>query len=374
MKFKEIIGQQEIINRLTKSVDENRVSHALLFSGPAGTGKLAISIAFAQYLSCTDRQANDSCGNCPSCKKYEKLIHPDLHFVFPVVSVPKFEAPVSDNFISDWRELILQSPYITLNQWLSAIDAENKQGIINKNESVQILRKLNLKSFESEFKIMIIWQADKMNATAANKLLKLIEEPPEKTIFILITDSQDQILQTILSRTQIIGFKGIDNNSLSEKIRIEFGLSENEAEHIVKLSSGSYPDARNLINENEQNIENFKYFTQLMRLAYKKDVIELQNLVDQISSIGREKQKLFLKYSLHLIRENFIYGKFPDDISFLYGEELDFSKKFSSFIKSENISELYEEFNNAVYHIERNGYPKLIFFDLGIKLVSLLRA
>ena len=373
MQFAKIIGQEKIKQRLIKSVTENRVSHAQLFSGPSGTGKLALTIAYAQYLSCTNRTEKDSCGECLSCKKYEKLIHPDLHFVFPVATSKNNTKPISDNHIHEWRDTVNDSPYITINQWINKISTDNKQGLINVHESSEILKKLHLKTFESEYKIMIIWQSDKMNATAANKLLKLIEEPPPNTIFLLTTENQQQLLKTILSRTQIIAIPGIDNKSLTNRLISEFGISEEDSKNFVHLSSGSYITARNYILENEQNLDNFNYFAQLMRLAYKKDVIELQKWVDEIAKLGRVKQKSLLEYSLQLIRENFMYNSQPKEISFLTGEELKFSAKFSPFIKEENITSLYQEFNNAHYHIDRNGYSKLIFFDLSLKLIKLLR-
>ena len=204
MFFKDIIGQEEVKQRLIKSVKEERISHAQLFSGPEGIGKFALALAYAQYVSCRDRGENDSCGKCPSCHKYQKLAHPDLHFVYPVYSTGSVKKPTSDDFIKQWREFVLANPYFTLQQWFSYINVENAQGMIYEAESASILRKLNLKSFESEFKVMIIWLPERMNAACSNKLLKMIEEPPSKTLFILITENEENIISTIRSRAQLV--------------------------------------------------------------------------------------------------------------------------------------------------------------------------
>ena len=373
MQFKDIIGQEAIKKRLIQSVAENRVSHAQLISGPNGVGKLSLAIAFGQYLSCTNRNDTDSCGECPSCKKYEKLIHPDLHFVFPVISSPKFSQAISDNYINEWRELINKSPYISLNNWLEHIGSENKQGLISTHESGQIIRKLNLKSFESEFKVMIIWLPEKMNQTAANKLLKMIEEPPPKTIFLLVSENKNQLLKTIVSRTQIIAVPRIEADSLKEALIKKYALDDTESNNIVRLAEGSYLRANEIISQNESSKENFERFTSFMRLLYKKDVIELNKWVDEIAATGREKQKTFLKYSMRLIRDNFMLNQKENDLAFVSGEESEFSIKFSPFIKAENIIEINEELNKAYFHIERNGYAKIVFFDLGLKIIVLLK-
>ncbi|MEA3445768.1 MAG: DNA polymerase III subunit delta' [Bacteroidota bacterium] len=373
MQFKKIIGQEKVKQHLIRSVKENRVSHAQLFTGASGVGKLALALAYAQYVNCTNRQENDSCGTCLSCKKMEKLIHPDLHFIFPVVSSTKHDKPVSDNYIAQWREILLLSPYITLQQWLNFIGSENKQGLISKNESSQIIRKLNLKSFESEYKVVIIWQAGKMNQVSANKLLKMIEEPPDKTLFLLVCENQEQLLKTILSRTQIISIPQIDNENLQKHLVWNFDVSEEKAQSIVKLSRGSFIEAQNQINTSEEEQFNFDNFTNWMRLCYKKDVISINNWVDEISRIGREKQKSLLAYSLIMIRESFMLNQKQDDISFLANEENDFAAKFSPFINERNTAKIYEEINKAHYHIERNGYAKLIFMDMSLNMIKLLK-
>jgi DNA polymerase-3 subunit delta' len=373
MQFQKIIGQEIIKQRFIKSVKENRVSHAQLLTGPSGVGKLALAIAYAQFVNCTNRQENDSCGDCPSCKKYEKLIHPDLHFVYPVISSLKYDKPVSDNYIAQWRELILSSPYISLQQWLDFIGSENKQGLISKNESSEILRKLNLKTFEAEYKIMIIWQPDKMNQVAANKLLKLLEEPPDKTLFLLVCENQEQLLKTILSRTQIIAVPEIDAASLQHHLADNFEISEDEALSVVNLCHGSFIEAQNLIRSSERIQFNFEKFTNLMRLCYKKDVVAINSWVDEISRIGREKQKSLLEYSLRLIRESFMLNQQLNSISFLAKDEKEFASKFSPFINKRNTAKIHDELNRAHFHIERNGNAKLVFMDMSLTIIKLLK-
>ncbi len=374
MQFKEVIGHKEIKVKLIQTVKENRVSHAQLFLGPKGSGNLPLAIAYAQYLSCENKQENDSCGVCPSCQKVKKLVHPDLHFVYPVATSKTIKKdPVSDDYIEQWRETILENPYLIENKWYEIIDVENKQGIINKNESYEILRKLNLKTFESEYKIMIIWLPEKMNAYAANKLLKLIEEPPEKTLFLLVAENSEQIIPTILSRTQLIKIHKIDNDSMMQALSDNFGLEPQMARDIAHLSDGNYYDAQHLIQTSDQENYNLENFMTLMRLSYQRKVIELIEWADEISKLGREKQKSFLAYALRLIRENFMLNIKSRELVHLTNKELDFSEKFSQFINKENVYQLYEVVNRAHIDIEMNAYNKIVFLDLALKIIKLIK-
>lgn len=375
MLFKEVIGQNHIKQELISTVVNNRISHAQLFYGPEGCGALGLALAYAQYINCTNKQEHDSCGTCPSCLKYNKLQHPDLHFAFPVATNSKVKKdPVSDNFITEWREIFLQQPYLSLDSWLVHIGVENKQGSIQKEESKEILRKLSLKSYESEYKVMVVWMAEKMNSTCANKLLKLLEEPPEKTLFLLVAENIDLMLQTILSRTQIIHIPKIDKESMAKKLQEDFAVDGDDLKALVHNANGSYYKAFQLVSFDNSNKEFFTLFTGLMRLAYSKNLPEVGELTDQIADLGREKQKAFLEYCLKMTRENFILNQKQADITYLYKQEKDFSAKFHTFIHERNIAGLTKEFNEAHYHIERNGSAKLILFDLAIKIMVLLRA
>lgn len=375
MQFKEVIGQQKTKERLINTVKDNRISHAQLFLGPEGSGNLALAIAYAQYIACSNRQENDSCGVCPSCLKYKKMVHPDLHFVYPVATSKAISKdPVSDDYIAQWRETIIENPYISETRWYEIIDVENKQGIISKNESQEILRKLNLKTFEAEYKIMIIWLPEKMNAAAANKLLKLIEEPPEKTLFLMVSENSEQIISTILSRTQLVKIPRIDNDSMRNALCDRFGMTPEKASDIVHLANGNFFDAQNIIHSVEEDEYNFNQFTTLMRYTYQRKMHEIINWVDDIAQIGREKQKGMLAYSLRLIRENFMLNLQKKEMVYLTQKEYDFSVKFSPFINMNNIQVLYQEFNRAHTDIEMNAYAKIVFLDLALKIMKCIRA
>lgn len=374
MQFKEVVGHKKIKEKLIHTIKENRVSHAQLFLGAEGSGNLALAIAYAQYLSCEDKQSDDSCGVCRSCTKFQKLVHPDLHFVYPVsTSKTVKKDPISDDYIAQWREAIIENPYINQSKWYEIIDVENKQGIISKNESYEILKKLNLKTFESEYKIMIIWLAEKMNAFAANKLLKLIEEPPEKTLFLLVVENTEQILQTILSRTQLFKIPKVDNESMQKALCDNEGLTIEKANDIAHLANGNYFNALNLINSAEEDSYNFDNFAQIMRLSFQRKVIELIEWVDEISRIGREKQKSFLVYAIRLTRENFMLNIKNKDLVYLTKKELEFSEKFSQFIDQDNVYQIYDALNRAHSDIEMNAYNKIVFLDLALKIIKLIK-
>jgi len=373
MQFKNIIGQKEIKERLIKSVINNKVSHAQLFFGAEGVGKLALAIAYGQYINCTNRTDTDSCGECSSCKKYEKLVHPDLHFVFPVIKIGSKEV-ISDDHIAEWREFANKSQYFTYNQWISQLDNENKKGGMFVHESKSILKKINLTTYESEYKVMIFWLAEKMNPQTANKLLKIIEEPPAKTLFILISEDTEAIITTIKSRTQQVKIPKIDKESLKEYI-IENSEINNtdEIETAIKYSGGSLTSLKKFIDDSEENIELFDFFVRFMRTCYKFSIDEINNLTSEFHSLGREKQKRFFKLSLRLVRENFMMNIGNDNLSILTSIERDFADKFSNFIHAGIVEELYNELNKSLYDIDRNGSDKIIFYDTAIKINKLLR-
>ena len=375
MKFSDIIGHTKIKEKLINTVTNNRISHAQLFLGPEGNGKLSMAIAYAQYVSCINKTDGDACGTCKSCKKYNKLIHPDLHFVFPVVG-PK---NVSDNFIHKWREFVLESNYHGYNNWINFIGADNKQGNIYSGESQQIIKKLNLKTFESEYKVMLIWMAEKMNNSAANKLLKMIEEPPPKTLFILVSEDDEQIISTIRSRTQLIKIPQLTEADIIQVFEKQDNNSDKELiKDIARISKGNFINAAKTLNDtnnSSENTQNYELFTQLMRLTYGAKIVELIAWVDEIAKIGRERQKDFLDYSLRMIRENFILNIMPEEknISYLAKKEYEFSVKFNTFINKKNTNELFYEFNKAHSDIMRNAYNKIVFLDLALKITKLLK-
>lgn len=373
MQFKDIIGQDIVKSQLRRSVLEERISHAQMFYGTEGVGKLALAIAYAQYISCLNRTEQDSCGQCASCKKYEKLIHPDLHFVFPVVKTPKYKDPVSDHFLNEWRKRIVENPYFNLEQWFDEIGVENAQGMIYSHESDEIIRKLSLKTFEGEYKVMIIWLPEKMHVVAANKLLKMIEEPPSKTLFLLVSEDIDRIIGTIRSRTQLVKVGKIDNTSMLNKISNWPEATEYDANEMVHLAGGNLIQARGLLQKNEHQAYYFKKFVELMRLTYSRKLVELFDFVDEVSGLGRERQKMLLNYSSRLVRENFIFNFKKSDMSYLSKEEKSFSQKFSPFINERNVIKIADEFERAHQHISMNGNGRIIFMDLVLKIVKLIR-
>lgn len=363
MKFENITGQIAIKEMLVHTYQSNRISHSYLFYGIPGTGKLGLAIAFAQYISCANKKESDSCGECPSCKKYEKLIHPDLHFVFPVIPDSN-KKKLSDSFIKEWREMVLEDHYFSYNEWMAKLESENKQGSIYADESSEILRKLNLKSFESEYKVMIIWLPEKMNISCANKLLKILEEPPQNTVFILVSDAREDVLPTILSRTQPIKILGIEDEILHSHLCEKYGLRNEDASDIVHISNGSMLEAKEQISASDENKFNLEQFIKLMRLCYARKISDALKWADEMAKIGREKQKSFLKYCNILIRENFIYNYNNKQLNYLTKEEQAFAANFARFVNTANVSEITGVFDDAHYHIERNGYARIIFTDL----------
>ena len=384
MYFSDLIGQQDIKNRLIQTVKENRIPHAQLLRGPEGVGKLGLAIAYARYICCENRGETDACGTCPSCVKYNKLAHPDLHFVFPVIKPTGKSSVVCDDFVADFRSTLIESPYFSMQDWYARISDDAKQGMIYGNESQEIIRKLSLKTYESEYKIMIIWLPEKMNDTCANKLLKILEEPPEKTVFLLVSNAPDDIITTILSRTQHIHVPRltIDDIVLALLQNCDLDITQQDAVNVARISNGSYLAALAILGEDDENKVNFERFVMIMRLAWqvgnRKDHASLKTLrkwSDEMaaSAIGRERQKKFLQYAQHMTRENFILNLQQTDLNYLTTYETDFSRKFSPFINERNVEDIMKEFALAERHIEQNVNAKMVFFDLVLKIIMLLK-
>jgi len=384
MLFSEIIGQQEIKKRFIRTVTEQRIPHAQLLRGPEGIGKLALAIAYAQYICCENRTETDSCGVCISCVKYKKLAHPDLHFVFPVIKPANKTSVVCDDFIADFRAMVLNDLYFSVNDWFAKISGDAKQGMIYGNESEEIIRKLSLKTYESEYKVMIIWLPEKMNITCANKLLKILEEPPEKTVFLMVSNEPDHIITTILSRTQHIHIPRLSEKEIikallnNDKLEIE----DEDADYAAHIANGSYLNAIAVLNEGDENKQNFERFIMIMRLAWqvgnKKDHASLKTLKKwsddmAAASMGRERQKNFLSYAQRMTRENFIRNLQQPELNYLTSMEADFSQRFSPFINERNVEEIMTEFALAERHVEQNVNAKMVFFDLTLKIIMLLK-
>jgi DNA polymerase-3 subunit delta' len=375
MNFAQIPGQKEIKGKLLRSVKEERVSHAQLFAGPEGCGSMALALAYARYINCENRSDSDSCGTCKSCVKYEKLIHPDLHFVFPVIKGKKASDPVSDNYLEEWREFVKKSPYFYLNDWMDFIEVGNAQGMIFASEASEIIKKLSLKSFESDFKIMIIWLPEKMHQATANKLLKMIEEPPEKTLFLLVADEPDKVIPTILSRCQLVKVPSFNSRDIEKYLINRFNIDVEKASDISRVSNGNITRAIELCENEDSSLANLERFKSLMRFAWKRDIISIINWAEEISTTGREAQKNFIAFSMRILRENLMLSldQLKNSLVFLTGEEATFSGNFHPFINQNNIYPLTEEFNLVFSHIEANGNAKIIFLDLALKITRLIR-
>lgn len=372
MYFRDVIGQEEIKQRLIKEVKEGRIAHAQLFCGGEGVGKLPLAIAYARYISCQHPTDEDACGVCPNCIKFNKLAHPDLHFVFPVVKKKSAKDTVSDDYLTEWRELLLQSPYINLPMWLKEMGAENQQAQIFVKESNEIIRKLSLKSSQGGYKTMIIWLPEKMNTECSNKLLKLLEEPPTQTVFLLVSEEPDALLTTIQSRTQRINLKGIDETKIKDTLALHYGLQESDATDIAHRSEGNFLKALEAIHLNEENKLFFDLFVSLMRLSYQRKIKEMRQWSENVASMGRERQKHFLTYCQRMIRENFIYNFHDSSLVYLNTEEQNFSSRFAPYVNERNVMGIMDELSEAQRHIEQNVNARMVFFDFSLKMIVLL--
>lgn len=375
MFFKDIIGHEEIKQHLLQSVAENKIPHAQLFCGPDGVGKFAMAIAYARYLNCTGRKPGDTdaCGECPSCRQITSMMHPDIHSVFPIYKTSSPKRAISDDYIKEWRRMVSETKYISIEGWLEEIKAENSQPQIYVDESQQIIRKLSYKSFESEYKVMIIWLPELMNEQCANKLLKILEEPYEKTIFLLVSNRPDKLLTTILSRTQPIHFKGLPHNLISQTLQERFSVDAEAADAVTRLSSGSYRRALELMKQTGENKQFFDFFVQMMRLAYARKIKEMKIWSEEVSKLGREAEKRFLQYCQRMIRENYIYNTRIPSIIYLTPEERNFSTRFAPFINEKNVIQIMEELGRAESDISRNASGAIVFFDLSIKMILLIK-
>ena len=380
MLFSDIIGQEHIKHHLTKTVENSRISHAQLFIAPTGSGALPLAIAYAQYILCHNKEGENNNGNASCNMKVEKLMHPDLHFAFPVTTNDKVKKhPTSNSFMEEWRQFLEDTPYGSLFNWYQFLGIENKQGQIGVDESEEIVKKLILKPFEGGYKVMIIWMADKMNAPAANKLLKLIEEPPERTLFLLIAENEELIIKTILSRCQVLHIQPLTEQNIIDTLVNKHGVDENQAIHIAQQSNGNWKTrALHLLHDddNERAFEN--WFVTWVRAAFKAkgDASVVQDLIkwsEEIAKTGRETQKRFLKYCSHFFRQALLTNYNARSLVFFESHENNFDlEKFAPFVHGANIEDINKAIEDAMYHIERNGNAKIILLDLSMQLTRYL--
>ena len=383
MLFKEIIGQEEVKRQLRASVREGRIPHAQLFAGISGIGKLQLALAYAQYLNCPHRTEEDSCGTCPTCLQFEKLQHPDLHFVFPIVKTDS--ADTCNDFLEPWREIVLNKHYFDLEDWHKALGVETKQSMIYEKESGEILRKLSLKPYGDGYKVMIIWQPEKMNASSANKLLKILEEPPVQTVFLMISEHPEQLLSTIQSRVQTIRVPRLETETIEEALRKK-GVDATQAKDIARIANGSYLAALKKADESEENQQELRDFIALFRDAYTvgvlKDPIKKYESLKRLrqwsldmadAKVGRERQKHFLQYAQQQVRENYIRNIGQPDLNYQMEGEREFSTKFAPFIHNGNVEAIMNQLDLAERQIEQNGNAKIIFFDLCLQMIVLIK-
>lgn len=373
MYFKDIIGQENAIALLRSAVTEGRVPHAQLICGGEGVGKLAIAIAYARYLCCTYRHGEDACGECPSCKKFDKLVHPDLHFAFPIYKKDSSKTPHSDDFIDKWRQAVIENPYMTLNQWMGSIGTENQQGLIYASQSEEIIRKLTFKSSEGGYKVMILWMAEKMNTECSNKLLKMIEEPPSQTVFLLVTENPDLLLPTIQSRVQRLTLPPIKEEAIVSSLCSKYGLADTDARQIAHASVGNWLQAIETIHIGNRSKEHIELFMTLMRRSYARDLKGMREWADTVANMGREPQKNFLTYCQRMIRESFIYNFHRPEMNYMNVDETNFTSRFAPFVNEKNIFGIMDELSEAQRHIEQNVNAKMVFFDLALKMIMLLK-
>lgn len=376
MQFKDIIGQEEIKSKLIRSVQENRVPHAQMFVGPPGNGKLALALAYAQYIQCQNRSATDSCGVCPACQKMSKYIHPDLHFVMPTSTTKKVKKDnESDLFLEEWREYLQKCEgYANESDWYSFLEIENKQGYISVRDAKTLIHKLNFKAFEGSYKIIILWMAEELRTDTANKLLKILEEPPAKTVFLLVAEEPEQILATIKSRTVMHKTPRIGIDELQNALMERFDTAPEKAHDIALISDGSWITARYLAQDNNDYKYNFMTFQQWMRLCFKSKIAELIDLSNNIKDIGRERQKQFLTYCLAMVHNTLLVNNGLSDRVQLPDDEKNFCINFAPFINNENVTAITSLLSESIDQIEQNAYAPLLFTNLSFKLCTLLRA
>ncbi|HLU81405.1 MAG TPA: hypothetical protein VK010_04960 [Flavobacteriaceae bacterium] len=377
MLFSEILGLEHIKNHLISTADRGRIPHAQLFVGSHGSGTLPMAIAYAQYILCGNQNGENTEGNIACNSKLNKLSHPDLHFAFPIATTEKIKSkPLCDNFIGEWREFVLTNPYFSLFDWYKKLGIEKKQGKIGNDEALEIIKKLSIKSYEGGYKILIIWQAEKMNASSANKLLKLIEEPPEKTLIILIVENESQLLQTIRSRCQILRFPPLGETVIADALKKK--TDPTKAGIIARQANGSYAAALHLLENAENNQQFEKWFITWVRTAFrskgnKSAIMSLLSWSEEIAKTNRETQKSFLLYCTDFFRQAMLTNYGAKKLVYLAPQTDNFSlQKFAPFVHAGNIFEIQKELQEAIFHIERNINGKIVFTDLSIKLTRLL--
>ncbi|AQG80846.1 DNA polymerase III subunit delta' [Spirosoma montaniterrae] len=374
MQFSDIIGHDDTKQLLLRAVQTNHLAHALLFDGPVGSANLTLALALAQYVNCEDRRDADACGRCAACVKIQKLVHPDLHMVFPVANTAK--GKTSEAYLTDWRAFLLESPYRTLPNWLETTGADNKQGNISAEEARNILQKLSLKSYEGTYKIMLIWLPELMNVASANALLKVLEEPPAQTLFLLVTNQPDKLLITILSRTQRVAVRAFTDDEVATYLRQYENLDETTARRLAYLADGNLAEALQLSHNEAKGTgvsEQHAWFAEWMRDCYRQDLTKLVKQAEQFDGFSKEKQKGLFDYSIRLYRSLFLWQQGASDLLRLPDDELSFVKNFSKVLTVNHIERIVADLNEATYHLERNARAKMVLLDMSLTFTRLIK-
>ncbi len=372
MNWSEVIGQKEAQERLMQMVREDRLPHAMMLCGPVGSGKLALAIAFGCYLL----SRSEECGvRSEESPMLQKLEHPDLHFTYPTIKLPSMSAdhkPVSDDFAKEWHEQVMQSPYFTMEEWMAAMGGENQQAIITAGESDELVRKLSLKSSQGGYKVSIVWLPERMNIECANKLLKLIEEPPQQTVFIMVSEEPEKLLETIRSRVQRIDIRKTDNEDIRQALIERRGIDEDSALRISRRANGNWLAALEELQADSENGLFLDMYKTLMRLAYQRKIKDLRKWSEQMAAMGREKQKRWLNYFLRMTRENFVYNFQEEELNYMTSEEEAFASNFARFVNEGNILPISDMANLAIRDIGQNANAKIVFFDFALQMIVLL--
>lgn len=373
MKFKEVIGQEEAQQRLIQMVSEGRVPHAMMFCGPSGCGKMALALAFASYLLCKNSEGtDDSCGTCQQCAMLRSWSHPDLLFTYPVIKPSGSSADhktISDDYAREWREMLSEGPYFSMDQWLEKMKAGNQQALIYVAESEVLIRKLSMKSSQGGYKVNIIWLPERMREDCANKMLKIIEEPPQQTVFLMVCEEPERLLETIRSRVQRIDMKRIDTQAIEKALVERRAIDEVMAHQIARASNGDWLKALEELDASNENHQFLDLFILLMRQAYMRNVKDLKAWSENVAALGRERQKRMLVYFQHLVRENFMYNFGNPELVYMTTAESNFAKNFARFINEANVIEINDIFATALRDIGQNGNPKMVFYDVALKMI-----
>ncbi|MBO7454870.1 MAG: DNA polymerase III subunit delta [Paludibacteraceae bacterium] len=379
MLLKDIIGQEAIKREMCRNVQEGRIPHAQLLSGSAGIGKLPLALAYAQYVACPHRTPTDACGVCPTCLQYSKLQHPDLHFVFPIVKTDSSE--VCDDYIGAFREMVIANPYCDADDWIQKMGEEKKQSLIYEKESSEIQRKLSLKAFGDGYKVMIVWQPEKMHIACANKLLKLLEEPPQMTLFLFVSDHPEQLLPTIISRLRPLPVPRLSEQEVIEALMSKNMIPLAQAQDAARLAHGSYREALRILDDTDSDKQMFADFQELMRNAWqvgvRKNYDALQKLNQWAQTMAKDctraQQCAFLQFAQRLIRENFIYNYGEPSLNYETGDERAFSVKFAPYINERNVEDLMNQFATAEAQIMQNANARIVLFDLCMQCIVLIK-